>query len=58
MDKGKAGGTYGDAKNVPEKKDDDLTPGGKSPDRVSDRPNVSTVRPEDYPLKDRKDSQA
>ena len=58
MDTGKAGGTYGDAETFPEDEDDDGTPGGKSPEEVSDRPNVSTVRPEDYPLKDRKDSQA
>ena len=58
MDKGKAGGTYGDAENTPGDDDDDLNPGGQSPEKVSERPNVSTVRPEDYPLKDRKDSQA
>ena len=58
MDKGKAGGTYGNAENTPGDDDDDLNPGGQSPEKVSERPNVSTVRPEDYPLKDRKDSQA
>ncbi len=29
------------------------TPGGQPPERVEDRPNVGTVRPEDYPLEDR-----
>lgn len=58
MNSGKAGGTYGEADSFPEDKEEDGTPGGQSPEEVSDRPNVSTVRPEDYPLKDRKDSQA
>lgn len=25
------------------------TPGGQKPEKVEDRPNVSTVKPEDYP---------
>lgn len=60
MSKGKAGGTYGDAEDWPKKdkdKDKDYTtPGGQAPEKVSDRPNVSTVKPEDYPEEQRKDS--
>ena len=29
------------------------TPGGQPPEPVEDRPNVGTVRPEDYPEDDR-----
>ena len=29
------------------------TPGGQPPEPVEERPNVGTVKPEDYPLKDR-----
>ena len=67
MSKGKAGGTYGDAEDWPKKdkgKDrdqdrdkDHTTPGGQAPEKVGDRPNVSTVKPEDYPKEQRKDSQ-
>ena len=68
VSKGKAGGTYGDAEDAAElKKDKDAgkntgkdagggTPGGQKPEKVSDRPNVSTVRPEDYPKQQRRDS--
>lgn len=57
MNKGKAGGTYGDADTFPEKDREDLNPGGQPPEKVSDRPNVSTVRPDDYPAEQRKRSQ-
>lgn len=64
MSTGKAGGTYGDAEDAADlKKDKDTdkdaaegTPGGQEPEKVSDRPNVSTVKPEDYPAKQRKNS--
>ena len=58
MSKGKAGGTYGDAENAADqnKDTDGETPGGQKPEKVSDRPNVSTVKPEDYPAKQRRDS--
>ena len=29
------------------------TPGGQPPEQVQDRPNVGTVKPEAYPVKDR-----
>lgn len=58
MNKGKAAGTYGDAENAPKKQNDGVNPGGKNSEKVRDRPNVSIVRPEDYPLTKRKDSQA
>jgi hypothetical protein len=29
------------------------TPGGQPPEKVEDRPNVSQVSPEDYPLEER-----
>lgn len=60
MDTGKAGGTYGGsddrpkqdgAEDIPEE-----TPGGQAPEKVEDRPNVSTVKPEDYPAEQRRDS--
>ncbi|NIJ17963.1 hypothetical protein [Sphingobium vermicomposti] len=38
-------------------KEDPRTVGGQEPEDVEDRPNVGTVRPEDYPEKDRDDSQ-
>lgn len=53
MSKGKAGGTYGDAA---EPDGDGETPGGQKPEKVGDRPNVSTVKPEDYPKQQRRDS--
>ena len=61
MDKGKAGGTYGDAEDaakmdkdrVEDPDDDAETPGGQPQEKVSDRPNVSTVKPEDYPKEHR-----
>jgi len=60
MDKGKAGGTYGDAEDAADvDKDEDAdaeTPGGQAPEKVSDRANVSTVKPEDYPAEQRKNS--
>ena len=56
MSKGKAGGTYGGSDDRPKQDGDDSTPGGQAPEKVSDRPNVSTVKPEDYPLQQRKDS--
>ena len=60
MSKGKADGTYGDAENAADlNKDKDAaegTPGGQKPEKVDDRPNVSTVKPEDYPKEQRKDS--
>jgi len=31
------------------------TPGGNKPEKVEDRPNVGTVKPEDYPEEDRRD---
>jgi len=34
------------------------TPGSLPPRRVEDRPNVGTVKPEDYPEEDRKDGDA
>lgn len=60
MDTGKAGGTYGDAEDAADvDKDDDAdadTPGGQEPEKVGDRPNVSTVEPEDYPEDQRRNS--
>lgn len=32
------------------------TPGSLSPEPVEDRPTVGTVKPEDYPAKDRADA--
>lgn len=32
---------------------DDETSGGQKPEKVEDRPNVSQVKPEDYPEADR-----
>lgn len=45
-------GPLGDAipsKNAP----DDQTHGGQKPEKIEDRPNVGTVKPEDYPAEDR-----
>jgi|GEM_PF-1134314 len=64
VSKGKAGGTYGDAEDAADlnkdqdtgKDPDGKTPGGQKPEKVDDRPNVSTVKPEDYPKQQRKDS--
>ena len=59
MDSGKSGGTYGDAdKKSPKEKDPDRSSGtgGQPPEKVEDRSNVSTVRPEDYPDEKRKNS--
>ena len=56
MSKGKAGGTYGDAEDAAEPDGDGKTPGGQKPEKVGDRPNVSTVKPEDYPAEQRRDS--
>jgi hypothetical protein len=45
-------GPLGDAipsKNAP----DDQTDGGQKPEKVEDRPDVGTVKPEDYPAEDR-----
>lgn len=56
MNKGKAGGTYGGSDDRPKQDGDADTPGGQPPEKVSDRPNVSTVKPEDYPAEQRKDS--
>jgi len=41
------------------KRDDDdpaATPGGLKPEKVEDRPNVGTVKPEDYPEREREES--
>lgn len=56
MNTGKAGGTYGGSEDRPKQDGDEETPGGQPPEKVSDRPNVSTVKPEDYPAEQRKDS--
>lgn len=58
MDKGKAGGTYGDAEDAADVEEDGdaETPGGQPQEKVGDRPNVSTVKPEDYPADQRRDS--
>ena len=56
MNKGKAGGTYGGSDDWPKQGGDADTPGGQPPEKVKDRPNVSTVKPEDYPAEQRKDS--
>ena len=56
MDTGRAGGTYGDADDRSKQDGDEETPGGQAPEKVGDRPNVSTVKPEDYPAKQRRDS--
>lgn len=37
-------------------KEDPRTGGGQRQEEVEDRPNVGTVKPEDYPEKDRRDS--
>jgi hypothetical protein len=36
---------------------DDITPGGRKPEKVEDRPNVGQVEPEDYPQEDRENAQ-
>lgn len=41
------------------KRDDEgptATPGGLKPEKVEDRPNVSTVKPEDYPEREREEA--
>ena len=35
--------------------EEERTPGSNKPEPVGDRPNVGTVKPEDYPEKDRRD---
>lgn len=50
--KGPRRGPLGDV--LPSDADPDpRTSGGEPPEKVEDRPNVGTVKPEDYPLKDR-----
>lgn len=45
-------GPLGDA--IPSKDaPDDQTQGGQEPEKIEDRPNVGTVKPEDYPAQDR-----
>lgn len=56
MSRGKAGGTYGDADDRPKQDGDEETPGGQAPEKVGDRPDVSKVRPEDYPREQRRNS--
>jgi len=56
MSKGKAGGTYGGSDDRPKQEGEDSTPGGQEPEKVGDRPNVSTVKPEDYPKEQRRKS--
>lgn len=46
-----ARGPLGDARPDHEAEDD--RPKGKPVEEVEDRPNVGTVKPEDYPVKDR-----
>lgn len=46
-----ARGPLGDARPVHEAEDD--RPKGKHSEKVEDRPNVGTVKPEDYPAGDR-----
>ena len=58
MNTGKAGGTYGDADGEytaasAEGDTSAPTPGGQPQEKVDDRPNVSTVEPEDYPAEQR-----
>lgn len=38
---------------APATNEEPATPGGQPPEPVEDRPNVGTVRPEDYPEEDR-----
>jgi hypothetical protein len=50
-----ARGPLGDAR--PDAKTNDPTTGAaEKPEEIEDRPNVSIVKPEDYPSQDRKDS--
>ncbi|MEJ7933960.1 hypothetical protein WG907_06770 [Sphingobium sp. AN558] len=49
--RGPAGGVQPNADDL-----DPRTRGGNPQEDVDDRPNVGTVKPEDYPAKDRADS--
>lgn len=52
MDGQKRSGPLGDA--IPSADaPDEQTSGGQKPEKVEDRPNVSEVKPEDYPEADR-----